>query len=347
MANGSGFLHHLFDGIATFAQQQLAERRRHQERLAALRDAIEQVVDASEPRIRLVGDYADKLVDTVAAALTHCHQLTRQLPPALTLSARAWASDPRVNAFFATVADLRATLSQSRSVREFFQQGNPPAECFALMLMIKRETETFGAALAGDMLVREVRQTRVSFSEHRLHFPAASETELRQNLRQRMLIFLASRAREHIGELRARRDALEEQRRQLRAQLQALRGQARGLRPLLSSADADERRLAVLEQRLAQTEADLTDARKPLTTLDDYLEQVRRIVGQPEPYLHLHPLSLRLDRLGVKLDADSPEPGETLALFEWDSLEERRIGALVRFGRGELLADAAAYSAPI
>lgn len=335
MTNGSSFLHHLFDGIATFAQQQLAERRQHQERLAGLRDAIEQVVDASEPRIRLVGDYADKLMDAVDAALNHCQQLTRQLPPALTLSARAWASDPRVNAFFATAADLRAMLSQSRSVRAFFQQPGQPEECFALLLMVKRETGTFGSALEGDLLIREVRQIQVSFSEHRLHFPAASETELRQDLRQRMLVFLAGRARERIGELRARRDALEEQRRQLRAQLQALRGQARGLRPLLSSADADERRLATLEQRLARTEQDLTDARKPLATLDDYLEQVRQIVGQPEPYLHLHPLSLRLNRLGIKLDEDSPEPGETLALFEWDSLEEQRIGALVRFGREE------------
>ena len=335
MTNGSSFLHHLFDGIATFAQQQLAERRQHQERLAGLRDAIEQVVDASEPRIRLVGDYADKLMDAVDAALNHCQQLTRQLPPALTLSARAWASDPRVNAFFATATDLRAMLSQSWSVRAFFQQPGQPEECFALLLMVKRETGTFGSALEGDLLIREVRQIQVSFSEHRLHFPAARETELRQDLRQRMLVFLASRARERIDALRTRRDTLEEQRRQLRAQLQALQGQARGLRPLLSSADADERRLATLEQRLARTEQDLTDARKPLATLDDYLEQVRQIVGQPEPYLHLHPLSLRLNRLGIKLDEDSPEPGETLALFEWDSLEEQRIGTLVRFSREE------------
>ncbi len=340
MTNDSGFLHHLFDGIANFAQQQLAERRQHQERLAALRDAIEQVVDASEPRIRLVGDYADKLVDAVDAALNHCEQLTRQLPPALTLSARAWAGDPRVNAFFATADDMCSTLSLDPCIQAFFKDGNP-SECFALMLMVKRETEAFGAALEGDMLVREVRQTKVSFSEHRLYFPAASETGLRRDLRQRMLAFLASRARERIGELRTRRDALEEQRRQLRAQLQALRGQARGLRPLLSSADADERRLALLEQRLAQTEQELADARKPLTTLDDYLEQVRRIIGQPEPYLHLHPLSLRLNRLGVKLDADSPEPGETLSLFEWDSLEEQRIGTLVRFAHPDPLPESA------
>jgi hypothetical protein len=340
MTNGSGFLHHLFDGIAAFAQQQLAERRLRQERLGVMRDAIEQVVDASEPRIRLVGDYADKLVEAVETALSHCEKLTRQLPPALILSARAWAADPRVNAFFATVADLRATLSQPPAVRELFQQHSQLEECFALMLMVKRETETFGSALEGEMLIREVRQTRVSFSEHRLYFPAASEAELRRDLRQRMLGFLASQAQDRLGELRTRRDALEEQRRQLRAQLQALRGQSRGLLPLLSSADPDERRLATLEQRLAQTEQELADARKPLGTLDDYLELVRQVVGQPEPYLHLHRFSLRLNRLGVKLDEDSPEPGETIALFELDSLAEQRIGVLVRFSREEWSAEA-------
>ncbi len=342
MTNGPGFLQHVLGGITAFAEHQLAERRHHQERLAATRDAIEQVVDASEPRIRLVGDYADRLLDAVDAALNHCHQLIQQLPPALTLSARAWASDSRVNAFFATTADLRVTLGQSRAARAFFQQPAQPAECFALLLMVKRETETFGSMLEGDLLVREVRQTQVSFSEHQLHFPAASEAELRQDLRQRMLIFLATRARARIGELRARRDALEEQRRQLRAQLQVLRGQSQGPQPLLSSADADEHRLAALEHRLVQTEQDLAEARKPLSTLGDYLEQVRQVVGQPEPYLHLHPLSLRLNRLGVKLDADSPEPGETLALFELDSLEEQRIGALVRFPREEWASEEAA-----
>ena len=335
MSNGQGFLQQVFGGITAFAQQHLVEHRIHQERLAALREAIEQVVDASEPRSRLVGDYAEKLLDAVETAAQHCNKLTRQLPAALTLSARAWAIDPRVNAFFATAADLRATLSQNTAVQEFFQQPGLPEEGFALMLMVKQETETLGTALAGDLLIREVRRTVVSFSKHHLYFPAASEAGLRRELRQRMLVFLASRARERIDALRVQRDALEEQRRQARAQLQALRGQAHGLHPLLSSADADERRLATLEQRLTQIEQELTEARKPLATLDDYLELVRKVVGQPEPYLHLRPLALRLNRLGVKLAEDSPEPGETLALFELDSLEEQRIGALVRFERGE------------
>jgi len=118
--------------------------------------------------------------------------------------------------------------------------------------------------------------------------------------------------------------------------LRALRGHARGLQPLLSSTDADERRLAALDQKLAQTEQDLVIARKQLGTLDDYLEQVRQVLSQPEKYLEIQPLSMRINRLGLKLDENSSEPGETITLIELASLGEKRIGVLVRFARDDL-----------
>lgn len=335
MTNGQGLLQQVFGSLATFAQQHLAEHRQRQERLTALREAIEQAVDASEPRIRLVGNYAEKLVDAVETALNYSGSVLQQLPLAVLLGARAWSRDPQVNAFFATVDDVRATLGESPAIHTFFADGGH-AECFALMLMVKRETETFGAVLSGDVVVRDVRRILVSFSQHRLFFPAASEAELREELKQRMLVFLATRALERINELRTRRSALEEQRRQLQAQLRALRGHAQGLQPLLSTNDADERRAAVLEQRLLQTEEELVAARKPLGTLDDYLEQIRQVLSQPEIYLQVRSLALRLNRLGVRLPPDSPEPGETLSLIEFDSMGEQRIGALVRFVREEL-----------
>jgi hypothetical protein len=338
--HSQGFLNHVLDGIAHFAQQRLAERRSHHQRLAFLHQAIEQVVDASEPRIRLVGNYPEKLVDAVETALHHSGRVLQQLPAAVTLDGHAWATDPQVNAFFATAAEVRTALSEDARVRTFFAE-NAGAECFALLLMVKREAETFGTVLEGEMLVREVRQIHISFSQHRLFFPAASEAELRLELKQRMLVFLATRAHERINELRTGRGALEEQRRQLQAQLRAWRMQGQGLQSLLSSADANERRLAELEQRLIRTEEDLVAARKQLGTLDDYLTQVLLVLSQPETYLRVQPLALRLNRLGVKLAVDSPEPGETLALIELASLDEQRIGALVRFSRKELLPDAA------
>ena len=335
MSDGQGFLSGVLGGITSFAQHHLAEYRINQERLAALRDDIERVVDASEPRIRLVGNYLHKLLDPVEGALAYSDRLLNQIPPAVALGGRAWIQDPRVNAFFATKDDLRSTLGQNPRVRAFFEDG-AQRECFAWMLMVKREVEAFGPALDGDMLVREVRQIRVSFSDHQLFFPNASETALRAELRERTLVFLATRALERINELRERRGALEEQRRQLQVQLRALRGHDRGLRPLLSSADSDQRRVATLERRLLEAEEDLVAARKRLGTLDDYLEQVRQVLGRPEEYLRIQPLTMRLDRLGRKLDPGSSEAGETITLIELASLDEKRIGVLVRFARDDL-----------
>lgn len=331
------FLRQLLVALAAFIQGQRTERQQRRQRLARLRDAIEQVVDASEPRLRLVDDYADKLLEAVEIATRHCEALARQLPPPLTLGVRAWASDSRVNAFFATVADLRTTLSENRDLQLFFQQPDRPSECFALLLMIKQESQILAPALEGDFLVREVRRTVVNFSEHQLYFPSRGESELRQELRRGMLGFLASQGRDRLAALRERRDALEEQRRQLKAQRQAFEGRDQSARPSVSGANPDAQRLATLERRLAEVERELADARQPLATLDDYLEQIRQILAQPEPYLHLHPVSLRLSRLGVKLEEQSSEPGATLALFELDSLQQHRIGALVRFNRAELL----------
>ncbi|MFO1371931.1 MAG: hypothetical protein U1F42_05905 [Candidatus Competibacteraceae bacterium] len=220
-------------------------------------------------------------------------------------------------------------------MQTFFKEPGK-RECFAFLLMVKRETETFGTALNGDMLVRDVPRTLISFTEHHIVFTAASELELRKELKQRMLIFLATRALENIQELRARREALEEQRRQLQAQLRALRGHERGLRPLLLSNNAGEQRLAGLEQRLTQTEEELVAARKALGTLDDYMQQVQQVLGRPEAYLALHLTPIRINRLGVKLDERSPEPGETIVLAEFTSEAQQRIAALVRFGREEL-----------
>ncbi|MFO7641362.1 MAG: hypothetical protein R6X17_08885 [Candidatus Competibacteraceae bacterium] len=339
MTEGQGFLHQVLGGVTAFAQHQWVERRRSHERLTRLRVPVEWVVDASEPRIRLVGNYVEKLADAVETALCYSDELLRRMPPPVTLASRVWAIDAQVNALFATANDLRETLDQP-AIRAFFQTS--ARECFALMLVVKRETESFGMGLSGDMLVREIRQTVVSFSRHQLFFPAASENELRRELRRRTLVFLATRALENIGELRTRRGDLEERRRRLQARLRALRGHARGLRLLLSSPEdvADAQRAAALEQRLVQTEEALVVARTQLGTLDDYLEQVRQVLSQPEPYLQVRPLNLRLNRMGVKLDANSAEPGENLTLIELESMGERRIGALVRFARKELPPDA-------
>lgn len=333
MTNDQGLLQQVFGGLAAFAQQHLAEHRQRQERLATMRDAIEQVVDASEPRIRLVGNYAEKLVDAVETALNYSRRVLQQLPPAITLDGRAWSLDPQVNAFFATANDLRTMLAEDPGIQTFLKESGATTG-FALMLMIKRETETFGSVINGDVLVRDVRRIQVSFSRHRLFFPAISEARLREELKQRMLVFLATRALERINELRDQRSMLEEQRRRLQAQLRALRSHVQGLQPLLSE-EASARRPAALEQRLVQVEEDLVAVRKRLGTLDDYLEQVRQVLGQPEIYLQVRPLTLRLTRLGIKLSPDSLEPAETLSLIEFDSMGEQRIGVLVRFSRQE------------
>jgi hypothetical protein len=99
MTGGQSLLPQVLGGITAFAQHRWAERRHSHERLTRLRVPVEWVVDASEPRIRLVGNYVEKLADAVETALRYSDQLLGQMPPSVTLAGRVWAIDPHVNAF--------------------------------------------------------------------------------------------------------------------------------------------------------------------------------------------------------------------------------------------------------
>jgi hypothetical protein len=150
MTNGQGLLQQVFGSLATFAQQHLAEHRQRQERLTALREAIEQAVDASEPRIRLVGNYAEKLVDAVETALNYSGSVLQHLPRRCCWVLAPGLGTRRSTPFSRRVDDVRATLGEIRRFT-LFSRTSGHAECFALMLMVKRETETFGAVLSGDV----------------------------------------------------------------------------------------------------------------------------------------------------------------------------------------------------
>ena len=72
-----------------------------------------------------------------------------------------------MNAFFATAHDVPACLGRSVELRRFFD-NDPAPEAYALLGMKKEERSVLGMELQGDAVQREVAQTQVSFSGHRI-----------------------------------------------------------------------------------------------------------------------------------------------------------------------------------
>jgi len=325
----------LFKHFFTPPARQLA---RYEE--TTIRAAIEQVVAGTDPRLRLVGGYKRKLRHAVVCALDYLNDLMQALPAPLAVNRAAFSSDPRVHAFFASSEDLQNVFSLSKPLQKFLAQPENRAltKVYALLVMRRREKTQLGAELQGDIIRRDIRQTSVSFSNHVLITPAASSAALRQELLQRALRDLAACALEKILAVQSHKTELQKQKHLLQVQLQARTARSEGLEALLAESADGSDSMAGLQQRLAETEENLRAVVARQMTLDDYLELVGDVLNHPEDYLQVQRVTLRLNRLGVKVKAGATQAGDEIAFTEV-SIGERFRGviALVEYPRAELL----------
>lgn len=95
-----------------------------------------------------------------------------------------------------------------------------------------------------------------------------------------------------------------------------------------------------LREQQEHTGQALEQARARLTTLEDYLDRITELLGDPQTHLRLAPVSLRLNQMNIKLDEQSDESGQTLELTEATLGEDlKRILLIARFPRNDLLYD--------
>lgn len=327
--------------------EDLPERTR-----AALPAAVDLVVETIDPRLRLVPGYQEKLGAAVRRTVDYMRSLVPEPPPPMELSRKAWAADPRVNAFFAAAADIPMVLGRSKELRSYFDDpANAGArEAVALLAMEMQERNVLGVAMEGELLKHDVAQTTVSFSDHRIVMPAATHADMRFELGWRILSQLIQIALKRIEAIQARQRNLEESKGRLATRLRMLQGRKSGLESLAEDPDAHQAEIKDLERQLAQAAAHLSEAKASLVTLDGYIEQVRSVLANPEQHLKLETIRVRVNRMGIKVPENSPEPANDLTLARISVGEDlTRVVAAVRCLRDEmppktdLLAEAARY----
>ena len=293
---------------------------------ALLAEAIEHVVDGTEENIRLVPGYKKKLRQAVVGALSHADRLVEQIPGPMDVSCRDYSANPYVNAFFASTSEIEESVFRSSEVRDYAAEWSASGreERYVLLCMRKVEKETFGMEMIGDDVVRDVPQTSVSFRDHRVYPPAPTEAEARSDLRACFFDGLITRALANIMELRA-------ERRHLDIEHQRLAGRARRI-DKDSPEEADRALLSELEEnrRMLQKVGHIT--------AEVCLDQVIRVLEQPDQHIQLHHVSLNLDRMGIKVAETAERAWSRLDLAEAEvSGQPTRVVVLARLDRAEVI----------
>jgi hypothetical protein len=306
---------------------------------ALLQQAIEQVVDGVDPRLRAVPGYARKLTPAVERTIAYFSECGQWLAAPVEFNIRRWASDPLVRALFATAAELQRFFSDDPGVRAYFHEHPLADEVYIGLGVTRHERRGFGVAMSGEVIQREVSQIVISFSDYRLFGACDNEQQLRQNIEQRGFGFLIGEALERIVEQERSAHGHGHEKQILELRLRGLMQKRSAMDSLYyeSHAGLDDE-IAMLRTRLMHEREAFAPDRGDATVLDDYIAGISAVLADPERYVKRETVRLRINRMNIKVES-SDTPADELTFSEVTiGSRPPRVVVLTRFPRSDLLA---------
>ena len=299
-------------------------------------EVTDAVVDAVEPRVRMDARYRKKLEPCIRRSIAHLRAIGREGLEPIPLTRTAWATDPRVNAFFATADDIAACLGRSPALQSFFGKSGAQ-EAYALLGMKKEERSVLGMDLKGDTVQREVPQTLVSFSNHTIVAPAATLAETRLEAGRRIMLRLAEVALARIVATDAKATDLEQHKAYLGARLRLLRLAQDGMPGIVKDPATVKQEMQAVERELKETVEGFIEAKGSLATLDGYIGHIDDVFSHPDRHVGISQTPLRLSQMGVRVEGEASGPVNELRLAELAIGEGWKVAiAVVRCARSEL-----------
>jgi hypothetical protein len=332
------FLDNKFPGLRDAIHRNRQEKDLRRSRAAEVFNTVENVVDGTDSKIRLVPGYKKKLQNTIQSSLEFADDLVDQIPEAIEISGSHFTSDPYVNAFFTNITDLQSIFSHSSEIHDYMEDTHDDnGSCCALLCMKRTEKTVMGMELSGDMLKKDVLQVAVSFSDHRIYSPAPSEPETREGLKTCLFQGLVTNALERIVKLQLASHRLQSQRQMLQARLRRYRQKAREVAQDTRSDNRIAHAIEETSQELGKTEEQMMHT--PLLTPQVALEQVTDVFSNPDDFIRIRKFPLSLSKMGIKVSDNSPQPVNKLNLTEVIIGNELpRVVTLATFPRKELAA---------
>jgi hypothetical protein len=327
----------LFDRVvsALFGQVDVKDEAEQQ----LIGDMIEMIVDTVEPRVRLRSGYQDKLKGCVRATIACLRSIGKTPLEPVLLTRANWNEDARANAFFARADDVPAFLGRSKELRAFFDDpaNAEVEEAFALLGMKKEEKTIFAPSFEDGILKQDVAQTAVSFSDHRLVAPFATEQQTRLEVGRRIIRRLAQVALGRILALDEKAVDLQQQKGYLSTRLRMLNLARDGMEGIVDDPATIGEQIRAVERELKETVEGYIEAKSSLATLDGYIAQIADVFSHPEQHLTLTQSEMRINRMGIKVDDGTDERHNALTLAELNVGDTLRgVVALVRCPRSEL-----------
>jgi hypothetical protein len=304
-----------------------------------LNEAIERVVDGIEPKMRYFPGYKKILNNSVATSLVYIGNLVDTIPEPIFISEKNFFTDPQLKAYFVTIANIHDIFSSNTELRDFFEtpENDNLMEACGLLCMNETEKKVLGMELHGDVIERDVMQTALNFSEHKILSPATCEADVRKGIKQCIFDALITHALQEIVELKQQKQGLDSQRSLLKSRLKIRKSRGDNLSKMLTS--ASEAELSVnIEQKIAENEKKLQQHPASWDAPRYYLEITKNIFAHPENFIGIKAKSFNITQLGIVASEKNSQSVNTIHFNEILIANVlKRVVAIVRYPRSEML----------
>jgi hypothetical protein len=305
----------------------------------SLAEAIDQVIDGIDTKLRLVPGYRKKLQKEVAVSLEYISRLVDQIPGPINVSRKTFVSDPEVRAYFSTPDALQNIFSCGSELQAFFDQPENASNdvCCALLCANKEEKKIIGLALEGDVIQRDVVQTAISFFDYKVLSPANDPNEVRNGIKRCIFGGLITYALQQVANIKIERRDLIHKRRILHAQLRSRQAAGNGLSAMLSSAHVDSEQCADLTVELKEAETRLENITGDRDVFSFYLEEIRKVLAQPEKFIQINTVYFHLNDMGIKLEGKAAQSVNAVSFSELEIANVmKRVVAVICYNKNEI-----------
>lgn len=266
--------------------------------------AIDRLVRMTNPRLRLLDRYRERLRPAAELACAHANGVAQALPAPLDADPARWASSDALRAFFVGRGEIVEVYGGSQELRRLFRREPLIDHAYAILAMYAVEQRVFGVAVEDGELRRDVAQTTLSFARHRVRLCAGSEAGLREAIAWQVIDQLALRTLARLTTLEDRRHELEIDRALLAARLRMLRRECAGFDDCALARGAAAR----LEAELEHNARELAESGGGTMALERALDVLRATLAEPEVTIRCAIRRELLSPMNVRLTQPGDEP---------------------------------------
>jgi len=168
----------------------------------------------------------------------------------------------------------------------------------------------------GEIVRRDVPQKAVFFEDFKVFAPAVDLAETRLKVQHRALVSLFSHAVEKITGLQLWKEELEKQQELL--EFKVRHPEDTDVKTDPDHAEADDIQTQKSLKVLRDINRKLKEIKAELDTPEDRLKHLDEVLLNPEQYLRIERVDLKLSRLGIRLKPSSTEPANEFTVAEFE-----------------------------